>query len=60
MSMKESKINSFIINSNRVYGLGDLFGDIGGFKETVLMIGAFFVGFFQDKMYISALLKSVY
>ena len=60
--MKDSKL--FIIykiyNFHRVYGVGDLFGDIGGFKESLLMIGAFFVSFFQNALFNSALIKKVY
>ena len=29
----------------RVYGVGDLFGDLGGFKETLLLIGGLLFGF---------------
>jgi hypothetical protein len=45
--MKESKIiltfQSWFIF--RVYGLGDLFGDIGGFKETLILIGGILFSF---------------
>jgi len=37
---------SYEIYERKVYGLGDLMGDIGGFKESVIFIGAIFVGFF--------------
>eukprot|EP00347_Sterkiella_histriomuscorum_P013287 403365294 len=52
--------NSYDIYERRVYGLFDLLGDVGGFKESLLMIGMLLVGFIQDKLLLSSLLKHIY
>eukprot|EP00347_Sterkiella_histriomuscorum_P023442 403334623 len=51
---------AFDIYERKIYGVSDLLGDIGGFKESLIMIGLFCVGFFQDRLLNSALLKHVY
>lgn len=42
--MEESIIKFVIIY--RVYGVSDLLGDIGGFKESIYVFGMLFIGFF--------------
>ncbi|CDW80220.1 UNKNOWN [Stylonychia lemnae] len=48
------------LDTFRIYGLSDLLGDIGGFKESLYLIGMFLVGFIQEKLFFSSLLKNVY
>ncbi|CDW91161.1 UNKNOWN [Stylonychia lemnae] len=43
-----------------VYGIGDLLGDVGGFKESLLLIGMLLVGFIQERLFLSSLLKHIY
>ncbi len=43
-----------------MYGIGDILGDIGGFKESVLIIGMLCVAFFQERLFFASVLKNVY
>eukprot|EP00347_Sterkiella_histriomuscorum_P005740 403355451 len=52
--------NQYDIYERRVYGIGDLLGDMGGFKESILIIGMLAVGFVQEKMFLASLLRHFY
>jgi hypothetical protein len=51
---------AYDIYERKVYGLGEMFGEVGGFKEIVLIIGSIFVLTFQSTMFNSSLLRKVY
>eukprot|EP00347_Sterkiella_histriomuscorum_P017330 403349798 len=52
--------NQYEVYERRVYGISDLLGDIGGFKESLIMIGMLMVGFVQEKLFVSSILKHIY
>jgi hypothetical protein len=43
-----------------VYGILDWLGDVGGLQGSLLGIGAVFVSFFADKMFMSKIISKIY
>ena len=44
----------------RIYGVGDLLVDLGGFLVSIFILGFLIVGFVQERMLIGSLLKKAY
>ena len=48
------------VYERRVYSIGDLLGQMGGVYESLMIIGAMFVGIFSERLFISAILRKIY
>jgi hypothetical protein len=51
---------SYDIYERKVYSLLDLLGDIGGLKESVLLIGFLMVDFFSERLLVSSIMRKMY
>ena len=48
------------VYERRVYSIGDLLGQAGGVYESLMVMGALFVGIFSERLFISAIMKKIY
>jgi hypothetical protein len=48
------------VYSRKIYSLLDFLGDIGGFKETVIIFGQFLVGFMVERLFFAKIMKNIY
>ena len=55
------RLDSYFDNySRRIYSVGDLLGQTGGFYSSVLIIGSVFVGIFSERLFVSSILRKIY
>jgi hypothetical protein len=46
--------------TRKIYSLLDFLGDIGGFKETVIIFGQFVIGFVVERLFFAKIMKNIY
>lgn len=46
--------------SRKIYSVLEFLGDIGGFKETLMMFGQFVIGFIVERLFFAKMMKSIY
>lgn len=46
--------------SRKIYSVLEFLGDIGGFKETLLMFGQFVIGFIVERLFYAKIMKNIY
>ena len=46
--------------NRQVYNIMDLLGDIGGMYSSLFSIGLILIGFYNHRLFISAILKNLY
>ena len=46
--------------SRRIYSVLDLFGDLGGFAEAMVILGSVFVTSIASRMFLASLIRDIY